>query len=40
MQALLLGSIAGISTLVGIGILVYRRRTTGPVFRATTRTTS
>jgi nitrate reductase gamma subunit len=36
LQALLLGSIAGISTLVGIGILVYRRRTTGPVFRATT----
>ena len=35
-QALLLGSIAGIATLVGIGILVYRRRTTGPVFRATT----
>ncbi|GAY09680.1 respiratory nitrate reductase subunit gamma [Pseudonocardia sp. N23] len=35
-QALLLGSIAGISTLVGIGILIYRRRTTGPVFRATT----
>ncbi len=35
-QALLLGSVAGISTLVGIGILVYRRRTTGPVFRATT----
>ena len=36
LQALLLGSIAGIATLVGIGILVYRRRTTGPVFRATT----
>ncbi|MFC4944899.1 respiratory nitrate reductase subunit gamma [Pseudonocardia sp. GCM10023141] len=35
-QALLLGSVAGISTLVGIGILIYRRRTTGPVFRATT----
>jgi nitrate reductase gamma subunit len=35
-QALLLGSIAGFSTLVGIGILIYRRRTTGPVFRATT----
>ena len=37
LQALLLGTIAGISTLVGIGILVYRRRTTGPVFIATTR---
>ena len=35
-QALLLGSIAGISTIVGIAILIYRRRTTGPVFRATT----
>jgi nitrate reductase gamma subunit len=36
-QAFVLGSIAGICTLVGIGILIYRRRTTGPVFRATTR---
>jgi nitrate reductase gamma subunit len=36
-QALLLGGIAGISTLAGIAILVYRRRTTGPVFSATTR---
>jgi nitrate reductase gamma subunit len=35
-QALLLGGIAGISTLAGVAILVYRRRTTGPVFRATT----
>jgi nitrate reductase gamma subunit len=35
-QALLLGGIAGISTLTGIVILIYRRRTTGPVFRATT----
>jgi nitrate reductase gamma subunit len=31
-----LGGVAGFATLVGIGILVYRRRTTGPVFRATT----
>ena len=31
-QALLLGAIAGFSTLVGVGILIYRRRTTGPVF--------
>lgn len=36
-QALLLGTVAGISTLVGIDILIYRRRTTGPVFIATTR---
>jgi nitrate reductase gamma subunit len=36
-QALLLGGIAGFSTLAGVGILVYRRRTTGPVFMATTR---
>jgi nitrate reductase gamma subunit len=36
-QALLLGTVAGICTLVGIGILIYRRRTTGPVFIATTR---
>jgi nitrate reductase gamma subunit len=36
LQALALGSIAGLSTLIGIGILIYRRRTTGPVFRATT----
>ena len=37
LQALLLGAVAGFSTLVGIGILIYRRRTTGPVFMATTR---
>jgi len=36
-QALLLGGVAGLATLVGIGILIYRRRTTGPVFSATTR---
>ncbi|MHA6794272.1 respiratory nitrate reductase subunit gamma [Pseudonocardia bannensis] len=36
-QALLLGGIAGFCTLVGIGILIWRRRTTGPVFMATTR---
>ena len=27
----------GFCTLVGVGILIYRRRTTGPVFMATTR---
>ncbi|BBZ32252.1 hypothetical protein MCNF_08570 [Mycolicibacterium confluentis] len=37
LQAVILGSIAGIATLVGIVLLVYRRRTTGPVFMATTR---
>lgn len=36
-QALLLGGIAGFCTLAGLAILVYRRRTTGPVFIATTR---
>ncbi len=35
--ALSLGAVAGVCTLVGIVILVYRRRTTGPVFMATTR---
>jgi nitrate reductase gamma subunit len=37
LQALLLGTIAGAATLTGILILIYRRRTTGPVFMATTR---
>jgi nitrate reductase gamma subunit len=31
------GSVAGFSTLVGMAILIYRRRTVGPVFSATTR---
>lgn len=35
--ALTAGTLAGISTLAGIGLLIYRRRTTGPVFLATTR---
>jgi len=35
-QALVLGTVAGVSTLAGVAILVHRRRTTGPVFRATT----
>jgi nitrate reductase gamma subunit len=35
-QAVILGSIAGVSTLTGIVLLIYRRRTTGPVFMATT----
>lgn len=35
--ALSLGTIAGFATLVGVVILIYRRRTTGPVFMATTK---
>jgi nitrate reductase gamma subunit len=35
--ALVAGTLAGIATLVGIVMLIYRRRTTGPVFLATTR---
>jgi nitrate reductase gamma subunit len=35
-QAVVLGTIAGVTTLVGIALLIYRRRTTGPVFIATT----
>jgi nitrate reductase gamma subunit len=35
--ALGLGTIAGVATLVGVAILIYRRRTTGPVFMATTK---
>lgn len=31
------GLLAGIATVVGLAILVYRRRTVGPVFSATTR---
>ncbi len=37
LNALLVGGLAGFCTLVGVSILVYRRRTTGPVFMATTR---
>jgi nitrate reductase gamma subunit len=36
-QAVALGGIAGICTLVGVSLLIYRRRTTGPVFMATTK---
>ncbi len=35
-NALFFGSIAGLCTLAGIVILIYRRRRTGPVFMATT----
>lgn len=34
--ALVVGGIAGVCTLAGIAILIFRRRTTGPVFMATT----
>jgi len=36
-MAVVLGVIAGFCTLVGRAILIYRRRTVGPVFTATTR---
>ena len=36
LQAVILGGIAGIAALAGIALLIYRRRTTGPVFMATT----
>ncbi|WP_221442951.1 respiratory nitrate reductase subunit gamma [Nocardiopsis algeriensis] len=35
--ALSLGLVAGVCTLGGIALLIWRRRTTGPVFSATTR---
>ena len=35
--AITLGGVAGLATIVGLAILVYRRRTVGPVFMATTR---
>jgi nitrate reductase gamma subunit len=35
--AVVLGVLAGACTLAGAAILVYRRRTVGPVFSATTR---
>jgi nitrate reductase gamma subunit len=35
--AVALGTVAGIGTVVGLALLIYRRRTVGPVFSATTR---
>ncbi|MET8338364.1 respiratory nitrate reductase subunit gamma [Streptosporangium canum] len=35
--AVVLGTVAGVATLGGLAILIYRRRTVGPVFTATTR---
>ena len=37
LSAVVGGLLAGFATVVGLGILIYRRRTVGPVFRATTR---
>ncbi|WP_030176626.1 respiratory nitrate reductase subunit gamma [Spirillospora albida] len=34
--AVVIGTLAGFCTLAGLAILIYRRRTTGPVFSATT----
>lgn len=35
--AVSVGAVAGVATFVGMALLIYRRRTTGPVFSATTR---
>ncbi len=35
--AVAVGTVAGFCTLVGMAILIYRRRTVGPVFSATTK---
>jgi len=35
--AFTLGTVAGLATVAGAAILIYRRRTVGPVFSATTR---
>jgi nitrate reductase gamma subunit len=35
--AVVLGTVAGVCTLGGLALLIYRRRTVGPVFSATTR---
>ena len=35
--AVSLGGLAGLATLAGLAILIYRRRTVGPVFMATTK---
>lgn len=37
LMAAVLGGLAGIATVVGMAILIWRRRTVGPVFSATTR---
>jgi nitrate reductase gamma subunit len=35
--AVTIGTVSGVMTVTGLAILIYRRRTTGPVFSATTR---
>lgn len=35
--AMTIGAVAGFCTVVGMALLIYRRRTVGPVFSATTR---
>lgn len=37
LMAVVLGSVSGFMTVAGMAILIYRRRTTGPVFSATTK---
>jgi nitrate reductase gamma subunit len=37
LMAVSIGTIAGVATVVGMIILIYRRRTVGPVFSATTK---
>ena len=37
LSAVVFGTIAGVATVGGLAILIYRRRTVGPVFSATTR---
>lgn len=37
LMAVSIGSVAGVCTVVGMAILIYRRRTVGAVFSATTR---
>jgi nitrate reductase gamma subunit len=37
LMAVFLGTVAGFCTLIGLAILIARRRLTGPVFAATTR---
>ncbi|MCU4185266.1 respiratory nitrate reductase subunit gamma [Acidiferrimicrobium sp. IK] len=36
LSAVTLGTVSGVMTVAGMAILIYRRRTTGPVFSATT----
>jgi nitrate reductase gamma subunit len=37
LMAVFVGTIAGLCTLIGMAILIARRRLTGPVFAATTK---